>query len=93
VASGLDSLVMYHLAMTRLAMKDYEPAKQLFDQLSKDIRSPYRREAFAAIAGIYEAMDKKKEAVQAYRQYLKMFPKAPDEAYIKARMATLLTPN
>ena len=89
VENGLAGLVMYHLAMTRLAMTDYEAAKSLFDRLSKDPESPYRREACASIGAIYEAQDKKKEAVQAYRQYLKMFPQAPDAAYIRARMAAL----
>jgi len=89
VENGLGSLVLYHLAMTRLAMKDYEPAKELFERLTKDTRSPYRREAYASIGAIYEAQNKRKEAVQAYRQYLKMFPKAPDAAYVKARIAAL----
>jgi hypothetical protein len=34
-------------------------------------------------------MHKNKEAVQAYRQYLKMFPEAPDAAFVKARIADL----
>jgi outer membrane protein assembly factor BamD (BamD/ComL family) len=89
VKNGLGSLVMYHMAMTRLAMNEYEAAKLLFDQLAKETSSPYRREACASIAAIYEAQGKKKEAVQAYRQYLKMFPKAPDAPYVRARMATL----
>lgn len=87
--SGLGSMLMYHIAMTYLALKDYEQAKLLFEQLSKNTDSPYLREAYASIATIYEATDKKKEAVQAYRQYLKMFPKAPDAAYVRARIAEL----
>ena len=89
VEKGLGSLVMYHIGMTRQALKDYEGALSLFDQLSKDTNSPYRREAVASIAGIYEAMGKTKEAAQTYKQYLKMFPEAPDAPYIKARIADL----
>jgi tetratricopeptide (TPR) repeat protein len=87
--SGLSSMLIYHIAMTYFALKDYEQAKTLFEQLSQNTDSPYLREAYASIAAIYEATDKKKEAVQAYRQYLKMFPKAPDAAYVRARIAQL----
>lgn len=87
--TGLEALVLYHMAMTRFALKDYEKAEALFTQLSKDPNSPYRREAFAAIARIYESMAKNKEAAQAYKQYLKMFPEAPDAAFIRARLAEL----
>ena len=86
---GLSPLILYHIAMTRLALKDYEQAIVLFDQLSKDTNSPYRREAHAAIARIYETLGKDKEAVQAYRQYLKMFPEAPDAALVKSKIAEL----
>jgi len=89
VTGGLGPLVTYHIAMTRLALKDYDQALTLFDQLSKDINSPYRREALASIARIYELTGKNKEAVQAYRQYLKMFPEAPDAVFIKTRIADL----
>jgi predicted negative regulator of RcsB-dependent stress response len=89
VKGGLGPLVLYHVGMTRLALKDYDQALTLFDQLSKDINSPYRREAHASIARIYEMMGKNKEAVQAYRQYLKMFPEAPDADFIKTRIADL----
>jgi regulator of sirC expression with transglutaminase-like and TPR domain len=34
-------------------------------------------------------MGKNKEAVQAYRQYLKMFPEAPDAAYVKGRISEI----
>lgn len=88
---GLGGLILYHAAMTRLALKEYEEAKTMFDTLSKDGNSPYRREAFVAIASIYEAMGKNKEAVQAYRQYLKMFPQAPDAAFVRSRIADLST--
>ena len=87
--SGLEPLVMYHIATTRFALKEYEEAKRLFEDLAKDTNSPYRREAYASVARIYEAMKKNKEAVQAYRQYLKMFPEAPDAAFVKARIADL----
>ncbi len=86
---SLEPLVLYHVAMTRFALKDFEQADNLFTQLSKDTNSPYRREAFAAIAHIYESMGKNKEAAQAYKQYLKMFPEAPDAAFIRARLAEL----
>jgi predicted negative regulator of RcsB-dependent stress response len=86
---GLENLVMYHVAMTYLAMKEYESARPLFEQLAVNTDSPYSREAHASIAAIYEALGKKKEAIQAYRQYLKMFPKAPDAAYVKSRIADL----
>lgn len=89
VRKGLEPLVLYHMAMTRFALKQYEQAEKLFSQLSKDTNSPYRREAFAAIAHIYESQGKTKEAVQAYKQYLKMFPEAPDAAFIRARLADL----
>lgn len=93
VEKGLGSLLLYHLAMTRLALKEYDEAKSLFDTLSTDTNSPYRREALVAIAGIYEAMGKNKEAVQAYRQYLKMFPQAPDAPFVRTRIADLSTPE
>ncbi|MCA1959666.1 MAG: tetratricopeptide repeat protein [Desulfomonile sp.] len=93
VGKGLGNLLLYHLAMTRLALKEYEEAKSLFDTLSKDTNSPYRREALVATAGIYEAMGKNKEAVQAYRQYLKMFPQAPDAPYVRTRIADLSSPE
>jgi outer membrane protein assembly factor BamD (BamD/ComL family) len=86
---GMGPLVLYHTAMTLFALKDYEQAITIFDQLSKDTNSPYRREAHAAIARIYETSGKNKEAVQAYRQYLKMFPEAPDAAFVKSRIAEL----
>ncbi len=89
VKNELSPLVMYHIAMTRFALKDYDQALTLFDQLSKDINSPYRREAFASIARIYEAQGKSMEAVQAYKQYLKMFPEAPDALFIKTRISDL----
>jgi predicted negative regulator of RcsB-dependent stress response len=86
---GLEPLILYHVATTRFALKEYEEAKRLFEDLAKDTNSPYRREAYAYVARIYEAMNKNKEAVQAYRQYLKMFPEAPDAAVVKARIADL----
>ena len=89
VEQGLGSLVLYHMAMTCLAMNDYDQAMLFFDQLSKDTKSPYQRQALSSIADIYEALGKNKEAVQAYRQYLKMFPQAPDAPYVKARIADL----
>jgi predicted negative regulator of RcsB-dependent stress response len=91
VKEGLGPLILYHTGMTRFALKDYDQAVLIFDQLSKDTNSPYRREAHAAIARIYEASGKNKEAVQAYRQYLKMFPEAPDAAFVKSRIAELST--
>lgn len=87
--SGLGPLTLYHIATTRFALKEYEEAKRLFEDLAQDTNSPYRREAHASVARIYEAMHKNKEAVQAYRQYLKMFPEAPDAAFVKARIADL----
>jgi predicted negative regulator of RcsB-dependent stress response len=89
VKEGLGPLILYHTAMTRFALKDYDQAILIFDRISKDTNSPYRREAHAAIARIYEASGKNKEAVQAYRQYLKMFPEAPDAAFVKSRIAEL----
>ena len=77
VEKGLGSMVLYHMAMTSLALNDFDKAVLFFDQLSKDTKSPYQRQALSSIADIYEAMGKNKEAVQAYRQYLKMFPQAP----------------
>jgi predicted negative regulator of RcsB-dependent stress response len=89
VKSGLGPLVMYHIAMTRMALKEYDQALALFDQLSNDNSSPYRREAAASVAKIYELMGKNKEAVQAYRQYLKMFPEAPDATFVRTRIMDL----
>ncbi len=89
VRSGLAPLIMYHIAMTRFALKEYDQALSILDQLSQDINSPYRREAFASVARIYEAIGKNMEAAQAYKQYLKMFPEAPDAIFIKARISEL----
>lgn len=89
VKRGLGDLIMYNIAMTHIALGNYEEAKTLFEQLSKDPDSPYRREAYSSIASIYETMGKNKEAIQAYRQYLKMFPQAPDAAYVKSRISAL----
>ncbi len=86
---GLRDLFWYSVARTRMALKEYDKAASIFDTLSKDTKSPYRREAYGAIARIYEFEDKKKEAVQAYRQYLKIFPEAPDAAFVKAKIAEL----
>jgi predicted negative regulator of RcsB-dependent stress response len=86
---GLRDLFWYNIAQSRMALKEYDKAGSIFDTLSKDTKSPYRREAYAAIARIYEFKDKKKEAVQAYRQYLKIFPEAPDAAFVKAKIAEL----
>ncbi len=86
---GLREMIEYHIAMTRLSLKDYDGAVSLFKEMAKDTSSPYCREASAAVADIYEAMGKRKEAVLAYKQYLKMFPQAPDAAYIRARIADL----
>jgi tetratricopeptide (TPR) repeat protein len=73
-----------------MALKDFEKAMNIFEQLSKDVNSPYRREAYSSIARIYEMMDKKKEAAQAYKQYLKVFPEAPDADFVKAKISQLL---
>lgn len=89
VKAGLGQLITYHVAMTRLALKDYDQARALFTQLSAETDSPYRREAAVVIARIYELTGQHKEAAQAYRQYLKMFPEAPDAAFIRARLAEL----
>ncbi len=89
VKNGLGPLVLYHIAMCRFHLKEYDRAVMLFDQLSKDINSPYRREAYGTIARIYELMGKNKEAIQAYRQYLKMFPEAPDAAFVRAKIAEI----
>lgn len=86
---GLRDLFWYNIAQTRMALKEYDKAASIFDTLSKDTKSPYRREAYAAIARIYELKDENKEAVQAYRQYLKIFPEAPDAAFVKAKIAEL----
>ncbi|MBI5569930.1 MAG: tetratricopeptide repeat protein [Desulfomonile tiedjei] len=89
VKSGLGPLILYHIASTRLALKEYEAAAGLFQQLSEDTNSPYRREASITIARIYEMTGKSKEAAQAYKQYLKMFPEAPDAPFVRARLADL----
>jgi predicted negative regulator of RcsB-dependent stress response len=89
VKKGLEPLILYHIATTRFALHDYDEAKKLLEELAKDTNSPYRREASSSIARIYESMNKNKEAVQAYKQYLKMFPEAPDAAFVKARIADL----
>ncbi|MBI5249214.1 MAG: tetratricopeptide repeat protein [Desulfomonile tiedjei] len=89
VKSGLGPLVLYHMAMTRMALKEYDQALLLFDELSKDNNSPYRREAYSSTAKLYELMGKNKEAVQAYRQYLKMFPEAPDATFVKTKIMDL----
>jgi len=86
---GLSSLILYHIGKTYLAMGQYDQSIVIFDQLAKDSNSPYRREAYGAIARIYEIMNRKKEAVQAYRQYLKIFPEAPDAAFVKSRISDL----
>ena len=41
VKEGMGPLVLYHTAMTLFALKDYEQATIIFDQLSKDTNSPY----------------------------------------------------
>lgn len=89
-SEGLSPLVLYHIGKTYLAMNQHEQAVVIFDQLAKDSNSPYRREAYGAIARVYEMMNRKKEAVQAYRQYLKIFPEAPDAAFVKSRISDLL---
>lgn len=86
---GLEQLVLYNVAETMVALENYDPAVALFKRLSQDTNSPYRREAYASIARIYERTNKTKEAVQAYRQYLKIFPEAPDAAFVKTRIAGL----
>jgi predicted negative regulator of RcsB-dependent stress response len=86
---GLGNLATYHLAMTRMAMGDNEQAVLLFDKLTKNTSSPYRRESYASIAKIYLTTGKTKEALQAYKQYLKMFPQAPDAAFVRAKIAGL----
>ncbi len=88
---GLEPLVLYHTADTLFRLQDYDKAIAIFGQLTKETNSPYRREAYAFIARIYEQTNKNKEAVQAYRQYLKIFPEAPDAAFVKARIADLAT--
>jgi predicted negative regulator of RcsB-dependent stress response len=89
VKKGLAPLVAYHIAMTRLALKEYDQARGLLDRFVKDTRSPYHREAHASIARIYESEGKFKEAVNAYDDYLKKFPDAPDAMFIKSRIAAL----
>jgi len=89
VKKGLGPMVLYHIAHTRLAMKDYDQSLALFSELTKDTNSPYKREAYASVARIYELTNRNKEALQAFRQYLKLFPEAPDAQYVKARIAEL----
>jgi predicted negative regulator of RcsB-dependent stress response len=89
VNKGLGPLVLYHIAMTKIELKQYDQALSLLDELSKDNNSPYRREAYSSIARLYELMGKNKEAVQAYRQYLKMFPEAPDASFVKTKIMDL----
>lgn len=89
---GFGPLIQYNLAQTLFASKNYDKAITLFEQFSRDTTSPYRREAHVNIARIYESMGKTKEAVQAYKQYLKIFPEAPDADFVKARIAQLSTP-
>lgn len=86
---GLAPLALYNIAESQMALKNYEKALNLFEQLTRDINSPYRRESYSSIARIYEMMDKKKEATQAYKQYLKVFPEAPDADFVKAKIAQL----
>ncbi len=88
---GFAPLIQYNVAQTLFTLKNYDKALALFDQFSKDITSPYRREAHVNMARIYEALGKNKEAVQAYRQYLKIFPEAPDADFVKARIAQIST--
>ena len=87
---SLGPLALYNIAQSYMALKDFEKAMNIFEQLSKDVNSPYRREAYSSIARIYEMMDKKKEAAQAYKQYLKVFPEAPDADFVKAKISQLL---
>lgn len=86
---GFGPLIQYNIAQTLFVLKNYDKALALFDQFSRDITSPYRREAHVSMARIYEILGKNKEAVQAYRQYLKIFPEAPDADFVKARIAQL----
>jgi predicted negative regulator of RcsB-dependent stress response len=86
---GYEELVLYNVAQTKMELKDYDGATAIFKRLSQDNDSPYRREAYASIARIYELTNKQMEAVQAYRQYLKIFPEAPDAPFVKARIADL----
>ncbi len=88
-AKGLGPLVTYHQAMTAMAMGDNEQAILFFDRLAKNTKSPYLREAYSSIAKIYLATGKNKEALQAYKQYLKMYPQAPDAASVRAKIAGL----
>jgi predicted negative regulator of RcsB-dependent stress response len=88
-AEGLRELFWYHIAKTQSALGDYNNAMALFEKLSEDTDSPYRRDAYGNIARIYELTQRRKEAVQAYKQYLKMFPEAPDAAFVRARIADL----
>ncbi len=86
---GLEQLAIYHIAMTKFALDEYDEALKLLNDLQVNTSSPYRREALASKARIYEAMGKNKEAVQDYKQYLKFFPEAPDALFIKSRIAHL----
>lgn len=87
---SLGPLALYNIAQSYMALNSFEKAMNAFEQLSKDVNSPYRREAYSSIARIYEMMDKKKEAAQAYKQYLKIFPEAPDADFVKAKISQLL---
>ncbi|MFH0958642.1 MAG: tetratricopeptide repeat protein [Pseudomonadota bacterium] len=87
---SLGPLALYNIAQSYMALRDFEKAMASFDQLSKDVNSPYRREAYSSIARIYEMMNKKKEAAQAYKQYLKVFPEAPDADFVKTKISQLL---
>ncbi len=86
---GFGPLIQYNIAQTLFALKNYDKAINLFEQFARDTTSPYRREAHVSIARIYESMGKTKEAVQAYKQYLKIFPEAPDADFVKAQIAKL----
>ena len=86
---GFGSLIQYNIGQTLFALKNYDKALALFDQFARETTSPYRRESHINMAKIYEALGKNKEAVQAFKQYLKIFPEAPDADFVKSRIAQL----
>ena len=69
--------------------KDYEKALACFKEVSAMERSFLTEEATLAVARVHEAMGQKREALDAYREYLTSHPDSVETSHIRRRVALL----
>jgi tetratricopeptide (TPR) repeat protein len=83
------ALAKQSLGFAYESRKDYEKALVCFKEVAAMDRSFLREEATLAVARIHEAMGQKREALDAYREYLTNHPDSVETSHIRRRVALL----